>query len=172
MDRDAWIRGVLDRYEKPLLQYAVRMTDSAEVARDVVQHTFLRLCEVDTSKVDGHLAAWLFTVTRNRALNIHKQDGRMRSFKEGEAETFQSPYPAPGDVVARSEVDQLVIATLGTLSDNQQEAFRLKFRDDLSYREISQIMGVSLGTVSNLIALALQAMRQRLGVDIDLAQEV
>ena len=41
-------------------------------------------------------------------------------------------------------------------------AFRLKFEDDLTYREISQVMGVSLGTVNRLITAALVAVRGRL----------
>ncbi len=58
------------------------------------------------------------------------------------------------------------------LPETQQEAFRLKFRDDLSYREIQQIMGVSIGTVSHLITSALQAIRQRLDPEDNPAQEV
>jgi RNA polymerase sigma factor (sigma-70 family) len=171
MDRDGWLQAALNRYEKPLLQYAARITGDADAARDVVQHTFLRLCETERASIDGHLAAWLFTVTRNRALNLSKQEDRMRFFKEDEADAFQSMQPTPGEVVARSEMEQLIRATLDTLPSNQQEAFRLKFRDDLSYREISQIIGVSLGTVSNLITVALRAVRQRLEAEIDLAQE-
>ena len=63
-----WIRGALERYESPLLRYACRLTGNLEQARDVVQDSFVRLCRADRSKVEDHLAAWLFTVCRRRAL--------------------------------------------------------------------------------------------------------
>ena len=172
MDKAEWIRSALDRYEKPLLRYAGRIIGNSEAARDVVQETFLRLCKANPAKIDGRLAPWLFTVTRNGALNIRKQEGSMRLLKEGEAELLQSPHPSPGTVAACNETDQLVLTTLAMLPETQQEAFRLKFRDDLSYREIQQIMGVSIGTVSHLITSARQAIRQRLDAEDNPAQEV
>ena len=57
------------------------------------------------------------------------------------------------------------------LSEEQREAFRLKFQDQLSYREIGQVMGVSLGTLSNLITAALGTLRQQLRAGGHLAQE-
>ncbi len=98
MDKAEWIRSALDRYEKPLLRFAGRIIGNSEAARDVVQETFLRLCKANPAKIDGRLAPWLFTVTRNGALNIRKQEGSMRLLKEGEAELLQSPHPSPGVV--------------------------------------------------------------------------
>lgn len=51
------------------------------------------------------------------------------------------------------------------LSADHKEAFRLKFQDQLTYREICQIMDKSLGTVSKLITTALCTVRDRLPAD-------
>ena len=72
----------------------------------------------------------------------------------------------------RHEALAKVFDVLGELPEETQEAFRLKFEDELTYREISHVMGVSLGKVSNLIATALDTMRQRLQGELDLAREV
>ena len=116
-----WIEQTLVRYERPLLRYVIRITNDLDAARDAVQDTFLKLVKADRSMVEDHLAAWLFTVARNRALDI---------------------------------------------CDDHKEAFRLKFQDQLTYREISQIMGKSLGTVSKLITTALCTVRDRLTVGV------
>ena len=52
-----WIRDAFDRYEGPLVRYAMRLTGNLESARDVVQDTFLRLCRQPRDRVEGHLAA-------------------------------------------------------------------------------------------------------------------
>jgi len=167
-----WVRAALARYERPLIRYAARITGNIELARDVVQDTFLRLCEADRAKVDGHLAAWLYTVCRNRALDVLKKEDRMDSLQEGQAESVQSKGPEPSAVAAASEAYGMVFEALGTLPQNQQEAFRLKFQDDMTYREISQVMGISLGMVSRLVAAALSDLREQLRGKIDLVREV
>ena len=65
-----WIRATLDRFEGPLLRYALRITGELEAARDVVQETFLKLCKEDRAAIEQHLSQWLFTVCRNRALDV------------------------------------------------------------------------------------------------------
>jgi len=167
-----WIRAVLDRFERPLLRYALRFTGDLETARDVVQDTFLKLCEADRAKVDGHLAAWLYTVCRNRAYDVRKKEGRMEPLADDKLAGFPARDPSPGTLASGREVQGLVLDALNGLPDRQQEAFRLKFQDDLTYREISQVMGVSLGTVSTLIAGALDSVRGRLRAQhVDIARE-
>ena len=85
-----WIRQALERYEKPLIRYACRITGDLETARDVVQDAFLRLCQADRAKVDGHLAAWLYTVCRNRAYDVRRKEGRMDALTQGRAEVRPS----------------------------------------------------------------------------------
>ena len=167
-----WIRQALERYEKPLIRYACRLTGDLETARDVVQDAFLRLCQTNRAKVDGHLAAWLYTVCRNRAYDVRKKEGRMDALTEGRANVRPSDAQGPRAVAEQHEALAKILDVLGELPQETQEAFRLKFEDGLNYREISQVMDVSLGKVSNLIATALDTLRQRLQGELGLAQEV
>jgi RNA polymerase sigma-70 factor (ECF subfamily) len=172
VSKTEWIRSALDRFERPLLRYACRFTGDLESARDVVQDTFLKLCEADRDRVDGHLAAWLYTVCRNRALDVRKKEGRMDPLAMETAEAFPDRGPSPGTAAQGREEHRMVLEALRDLPERQQEAFRLKFQDELTYREIGQVMGVSLGTVSGLIAGALDTLRGRLRAgQIDLARE-
>lgn len=155
-----WVRASVERYEAPLIGYAVRITGNIESARDVVQDTFLRLCTANRAKVDGHQAAWLYTVCRNRALDVRKKEARMGALSNAQTEAYANGGAGPGEAAARNETRSIVIEALGTLPEDQQEAFRLKFQDQLSYREISQVMGKSLGTVSKLITAALNTVRR------------
>jgi RNA polymerase sigma factor (sigma-70 family) len=167
----AWIDAALTRYEGPLLRYATRFTGDPERARDVVQDTFLKLCTADRRKVEERLAAWLYTVCRNRALDVRSKEGRMGSLHAVHEEGVANGGSGPEARVAQGEVQRVVVAALETLPAEQQEAFCLKFQDQLSYREIGEVMGVSLGTVSNLITAALGELRTQLRAGGHLAQE-
>jgi len=74
------IRVAIDRYERPLLAYALRFVRSHELARDVVQETFLTFCHHPPTEANGNLAGWLYTVCRNKSLDAKRKEGRMTLF--------------------------------------------------------------------------------------------
>ena len=163
-DRLEWVRTAVEHYEGPLVRFAARITGDLDRARDVVQETFLRLCQEDRSRLDGHLAEWLFTVCRNRALDVRRKESRMNAMSVAEMESCASRDSAPSAELERDEAMSQVLQALATIPENQQEVIRLKFQDDLSYHEISQVTGLSVSNVGFLIHTGLKTIRQRLGV--------
>src|ERR1035437_10261745 len=73
-------------YQSPLTRYAARLVGDPDHARDIVQDTFVKLMAQPRAEVDGHIAEWLFTVCRHRALDVLRKEGRMKRFEEGEME--------------------------------------------------------------------------------------
>ena len=69
--------ALVGRFELPLLQYATRSIGDRERARDVVQETFVQLQRARRDEFDTAPAKWLFTVCRNRALNVCRKERRM-----------------------------------------------------------------------------------------------
>src|SRR6476659_5131449 len=76
-NRDAdRMQDVLQRYEKPLLQFAGRILGDPDRARDVVQETFVKF-QSNGAKDLPEPATWLFTVCRNGALNVCRKERRL-----------------------------------------------------------------------------------------------
>ena len=149
--RAAWIREVFERYEGPLVRYAAGLLGDVDRARDVVQDTFLRLCRQRTAKVRENVRAWLFTVCRRRrALDVLKKKGEVPA-RDELAERQPSGEPAPPEVVQEEELARWALAALRTLSQDQQDVVRLRFQNGFSYREISQITGLSESNVGYLL---------------------
>ena len=119
--RSTWMRCVLDEYEGPLTRYAARITGDTDLARDVVQETFLRLWTEDPSRVDGRVAQWLYTVCRNRALDVRRKNGRMEALSEAQAESREAADSGPSVRVERREGCSQVLGALAQLPVNQQE---------------------------------------------------
>ncbi len=150
------------RFEAPLLRYATRQTGSADTARDVVQETFLSLCQADRSKVEPHLAAWLFRVCRNRAIDTHRKDARMESLAPAAEAELVSRQPGPSNVVERKESTSAVLAVIDTLPESQREVLSLRFQGGLSYREISEVTGQTVSNVGVLLHNAVKKVRLEL----------
>jgi RNA polymerase sigma-70 factor (ECF subfamily) len=158
-DMDALLR----RFERPLLQYATRILGDSDRARDVVQETFVKLQNEKRHQLDEAPAKWLFTVCRNGALNICRKENRMTYLDHEVLETRESEGPAPFEALEAKEASGFLLMILGTLPPRQQEVLQLKFQNDLSYQEISQITQLSVTNVGVMIHNALKTLRQRYG---------
>jgi RNA polymerase sigma factor (sigma-70 family) len=164
-DRGRWVRAVVERYECQLVRYAARITGDVERGRDVVQDAFLRLWREDRAKVDGHLAEWLYTVCRNRALDVHRKEKRMQPLSPEKAAIQTSSEPDQAVVAENRDAADRVRRLLQALPENQQEVVRLKFQAGLSYREISRVTELSVSNVGYLIHTAIRTLRRQLQVD-------
>ena len=158
--RAEWIAEALARYEGPLLRFATKLVADPERARDLVQETFLQLCEEDRADVEGHLAPWLFRVCRNRAFDLRRKETRV----ELTAHTPDAAdlRPDPAETVQQREHAGRVMKILETLPEHQQEAVYLRFQSGLSYKEISEITGHSVTNVGFMLHAAVKAIRAQL----------
>ena len=155
-----WIAAALEEYERPLTRYAAHILGDVERAREVVQDTFLKLCLQNRSRLGDHLAQWLYSVCRNRALDVLKKEKRMTGLSDAQLDL---PARGPGilSVMEREEQVSDVMNILGTLPANQQEVIRLKFQGDLGYLQISEITKLSVSNVGFLIHTGLKTIREK-----------
>jgi RNA polymerase sigma factor (sigma-70 family) len=157
----SWVPSVLAEFEKPLTRYAAHITGDIERAREVVQDTFLKLCYQKPAEIRSHLAQWLFTVCRNRALDVLRKERRMTGISDAQLQLQSRSGPEISAPMEQEEQLGDVLKILSTLPANQQEVIRLKFQSDLSYTEISQVTSLSVSNVGFLIHTGLKTIRER-----------
>jgi RNA polymerase sigma-70 factor (ECF subfamily) len=172
--RREWVLAALDQYEVRLLRYALRLlSGDLDAARDAVQHAFLKLCGESRNATEGvpysadRLAAWLFRVCRNRAVDHLRQTGREQS--AGWAvptndETVGSAHPTdrqpgPAEATESSELAACLRELVAELPPAQREALDL-WCEGFSYREIAEITSRQEGHVRVLVHRGLTALRQ------------
>ncbi len=166
--------ALLDRYERPLVRYACSIVGDLDSARDVVQETFIKLAQGGVREMTNHecgmpnsqngtapraphLEAWLFTVTRNRALDHQRKHRRIIPMPLPDNRPDGGPGPAA--TLERREAASSLFRLLDALSPNQREVIRLKFQNDLSYREIADVTQLSVTNVGFLLHTGLKKLR-------------
>jgi len=169
----AWLSEILEAHERRLVSYAARITGDIDLARDVVQETFLRLIREERSELDGKLPQWLYTVCRHQAIDVKRKEGRMQTTSEvdshaasrslGDAGAATDPLAALEQREHATRAQALVAALPG----KQQEAIRLRFTHGLSYRQIADVMETTVNNVGVLIHAAMRTLRERLGVEAE-----
>jgi len=122
----------------------------------------MKLCDQDPVHLDVNLAAWLFTVCRNRALDVRRKEQRMTALTDQTAEDCASREPTVEPSATMAEETGQVQRCMGQLPLNQQEVLRLKIQNGLSYREISEITGLSVSNVGYLLHTAIKRIREKL----------
>ncbi|HVK10750.1 MAG TPA: sigma-70 family RNA polymerase sigma factor [Gemmataceae bacterium] len=155
-----WVVAAAQRFERPLLAYVRRLLGDLADARghDVVQEAFLKLCRQARADVEPRLGPWLFTVCRRHVVDILRKENRMTALTD----TVDPPTPrtGPAEVAETTDLSRAVLARLAGFPPSQQEAVRLKFLQQFSYREIAEVMGLSESHVGVLIHTALKKLRQ------------
>lgn len=152
--------------ESPLLAYAFRLTGDRATAEDVLQEAFMKL-HVQFDEV-REPRAWLYRTVHNLALNHQRRAGKIVPLNPpGEdgasgAEDSADPLPLPDEQIARWEGIGLVRLSVAALDKRSRELVRLKFDEDLSYKEISARTGLTVGHVGYLLHHALKAIAAEL----------
>lgn len=152
--------------ESPLLSYALRLLGARCLAEDAVQEAFMKLhaqfAEVREPR------RWLYRTVHNLALNHRRQSAKIVPLDPA-AEHPADPAgnnadaePLPDEQIIRWEGIGLVRLSLATLDERSREIVRLKFDENLSYRQISERTGLSAGHVGYLLHHALKAVAAEL----------
>lgn len=160
--REQFIEQAMAEFESPLIGYAATILNDADRARDVVQDTFIRLCQQDPEKVRDHLKSWLFTVCRNRSLDLLRKDKRTEPLEDIRWKKVAGNGLQPDEQLQHDERMLRVMRMLDRLSDNQREVILLKFQQGLSYEEIHSVTGLSTGNIGFLIHTGLKRLRDLL----------
>jgi len=151
----------LGQYELPLLRYAQRLLKDESLARDVVQHVFLRLCDHAEGIEKANLRPWLYAVCRNRAFDL------LRKAKHNAPIEAASHMAADdtGPVVAaeQAETSRLLYALVETLPPAQAEAVHL-WASGFTYREISAVTKRREPSIRVLVHRGITSLREHPGV--------
>ena len=152
--------------ESPLLGYALRCAGEAAAAEDIVQEAFMKL-HAQFEQV-AKPRQWLYRTVHNLALNRRRAARKTISLEpspehENDA-PLDPPDPAlpPDEQMLRLEGIGLVRISLETLDMRSRELVRLKFHDELSYKDIAARTGLSTGNVGFILHHALKAIAAEL----------
>ena len=157
---EEFIEKAVEEHESALIGYARTFVHDLDRARDVVQDTFIRLCQQDPEKVREHLKSWLFTVCRNRCLDVLRKDKRIEPLDDLRWQKVAGTVAAPDEQAGRDEQLAHVMRFMERLAKNQREVILLKFQQGMSYAEIRDVTGLSEGNIGFLIHTGLKRLRE------------
>lgn len=152
-------RAVEEFYEA-LYQFAFRLTGNASDAADLTQETYqVLLRKAEDIRAPHKVRPWLFTTLYREFLRGRAHLGRFPEVELEEAE-HELPTISPGDVEALDA--GLIRDALQGLESKYRVPVALFYLEDLSYKEIAEMLGVPIGTVMSRLSRGKLALRQAL----------
>ena len=183
--RDEFAKEALEHLDS-LYGAALRLTRSASDAEDLVQDSFLKAYRFyDRFEPGTNLRAWLLRVLTNTFINKYRRKGRERKILEGEdaapvgdgvmSRAAMRALTDPVGETLRPIVAREIQAALDELSDEHRLMIVLADIEELSYKEIADIVGCPIGTVMSRLHRARKHMQQKLvatAIDMGIVSEV
>ena len=149
-------RDLVDDYKLIIVNTCYGFVHDKEEAEDLAQEVFIQVYEsLDKFRGECKLSTWLYRIAVNRSIN-HCKSPRGRAIKVDieswkQQEVAQSPEMPQQQLLEEQEQLELLHRAIDRLPENQRTALILNKYEELSYKEIAEIMGTSLSSVESLL---------------------
>jgi RNA polymerase sigma-70 factor (ECF subfamily) len=160
--------SLVQRYQDTIYRLAYRMVGSHEDAQDLSQECFVRLYRVLPKYKQGlPFAPWLYRICTNLCINwLQRRSRRVPTQSMTGTEEWADQWdmpdlePGPEELVSTKEERLRVMEAVGELPLQLRLPLVLRFLLDLTFREISEILGLPLGTVATRVRRATEMLRK------------
>ncbi|MEA3445094.1 MAG: sigma-70 family RNA polymerase sigma factor [Bacteroidota bacterium] len=165
-------RELVGLYQKMVLNICLGYLHNPADAEDLAQDVFLEIYnKIDSFRSDAKLSTWIYRITVNKSLNFIRNNKKEKTNlslvpdNDGEGIGLQIPVDKQEQIdykIESSERKKRMDIAIDSLPENQRSAFVLNKYDDKSYKEIAEIMGLSLSSVESLLFRAKQNLQKKL----------
>jgi len=171
-DADRFVH-VVDKYQAIVFRTCLGFTHNKEDADDLTQEVFVKAYQsIQSFRGQSAFSTWLYRIAVNTSLNHIRNNNKRSIFvrfdsifggsKTRESAHIPIDFDNPEQIIISSEHKKLVKNALDALPEKQRTAIVLSKYDDLSQKEIAQIMETSEGAVEALIQRAKTNLREKL----------
>ncbi len=161
------LEQLYDRYEKAIYCFAHRIVNDVMMAEEVVQELFMRIWNFAEryEATQGKLSTWMFTLTRNIAIDIlRKKQNRIQKqlAEQQQLNAIPDSRKATEEQVENNWVGDEVRKAMKALNEDQQMVVEWIYYQGLTQQEVAERYEIPLGTVKSRVRLAMKQLKQRL----------
>ncbi len=174
----AAFRELVRRYGDGVLGYLFRMTGSRDQAEDLFQETFQRVHEKARTYRGGSFKSWLFTIATRVTIDTARRRKRLPILslnRDSDCEddpplletAVAQDAPDPAEEAVKEEQKEQVRRAIESLPVGQRAALVLAYYQQLSYQEVAETLGCSVGSVKTQMSRALAKLARKLPDSVD-----
>ena len=160
-DKEAY-GAIYELYQKKIYRFSYYMIQNQELAEDITQNTFIKAWRALPSfslNKNGTIQAYLFKIARNLTIDYQRKK------KEASLEVIEDIMPSDEnleEIVARREEREMVARALKTLDEEERQIVVLRYFEDMSYEEISKVVGKNEGAIRVRLHRILKKLKEEI----------
>ncbi|WP_343692920.1 RNA polymerase sigma-70 factor [Chitinophaga sp.] len=155
---------IYERYWQVLFRFSRKMLQDETIAKDVVQEVFTTLWTKRTTlNISAPLAAYLYTLTRNRILDLVKRSKVENKYLESLRDFIQLNHTTPDRLYIQKELYDQIEHEIQHLPEKMRIVFEMSRKQHKSNQEIADELLISKKTVKNQLSNALKLLKNKLG---------
>ena len=163
--KQEYVLAALEKHERHLTRYAARMLGGdVDSASDVVQFAYLKLCQQQDVKRDNQLKAWLYTVCRNRVIDLIRKNGRLSSMESAQLDLSEGAAVDPRLDAEQREWFSELRERIDQLPAVDREIIDL-WSNGLKHQEIAEITNKKASTVRVQLHRLIKSLKREMGVE-------
>ncbi|MBE3100037.1 MAG: RNA polymerase sigma factor [Planctomycetes bacterium] len=165
------LEELYQRHREPAYGIAYRLVGSREDALDVIQESFVHVLRgIQTFRGQSSFRTWLYRIVTHAALDYRRWRS-LRATESLDSERAIEPVDASGqrspqETAADRDLAAAIDKALANVSEKNRAALVLFAIEGMSYKEIADVLGISVGTVMSRIFNARQRLRELLASEI------
>ena len=149
-------------YFSGLCDFTFYMTQDADIAKELVQDTFLAIWEQRQNWSPlGSIRSYLYKAVKNRSLDFLKHQKVVRKYEKNNPHTEEGDRQQD-DQLAQQELASAIDKEIDRLPEKCRMIFIMSRQQGLTYSEIAEVQGISIKTVETQIGRALKKLREAL----------
>lgn len=138
----------MEKYQERLYRHVRRMVTDHEDAHDVLQNTFIKVYRnIGAFKGNSKLYTWLYRIATNESLSFLEKRKRRTAFSLDEEDAGLANRLEADPYFDGDEAQIRLQEALHSLPDKQRIVFNLRYFDEMSYQDISDSLGTSVGAL-------------------------
>jgi RNA polymerase sigma factor, sigma-70 family len=153
--------NLMTQYGDDVWRYAYALTNNYEQANDIAQEVFIKVhLHMSTFRGQSSFKTWLFSITRNLAVNEMRSGYIRRVLLFGQVKPTVTVLSAESTYMANQAVEDIRAIIMG-LSRKLREILLLHLEHDLTIQEMAQLLEISEGTVKSRLSRARKQVEKR-----------
>jgi RNA polymerase sigma-70 factor (ECF subfamily) len=155
---------LIDRFEKPLLRYAFRLSGDMDMSEDIIQESFISAYKnINSFDASRKFSSWIYRITHNFAINNIKKNSKTIPFENDQIKDDRNRISEKSLEIDLEKDKKMLESNLNLLSVKYKEIIVLRYFEDKSYEEISDICHIPISTVGVRISRGLKILKDKIG---------
>ncbi|MFK5889481.1 MAG: sigma-70 family RNA polymerase sigma factor [Flavobacteriaceae bacterium] len=153
--------NIFNKQSKALHNYLFYKFGNKAMAEDIVQDAFIKLWQKCADVILEKAKSFLFTIATNMALNVKTHEKVVLKYQQSVQNNTE--YESPEYILRQKEYMEELQKTLAALPDGQREVFLLNRIEKKTYKEIAEMLGLSVKAIEKRMHKALIYVKERIG---------